>query len=72
MNEIDQKMKGIPNGDADRIYAVLTHVQGRMGHSDITITQRYFRYREMKNIAIQAQSDFELHLQSLAESYVFS
>ena len=72
MNEIDQKMKGIPNGDADRIYAVLTHVQGRMGHSDITTTQRYFRYREMKNIALQAQSDFELHLQSLAESYVFS
>ncbi len=72
MNEIDQKMKHIPNGEADRVYAVLTHVQGRMGHSDITTTQRYFRYREMKNIALQAQSDFELHLQNLAESYVFS
>ena len=72
MNEIDQKMKDIPNGEADRVYAVLTYVQGRMGHSDITTTQRYFRHREMKNIALQAQSGFELHLQNLAEKYVLS
>lgn len=72
MNLIDQKIKGIPNSEADRIYAVLKDVQERMGHSDISTTQRYFRYREMKQVTLQAQSDFELHLQTLAESYVYS
>lgn len=72
MNLIDQKLKGIPTSDNNRIYAVLTEVQRRMGHSDISTTQRYSRYRETKNIRLQAQSDFELHLQTLAENYVYA
>ncbi|WP_241653130.1 site-specific integrase [Pseudomonas alkylphenolica] len=72
MNLIDQKLKGIPNSDTNRIYAVLTEVQRRMGHSDISTTQRYSRFRETRNIGLQAQSDFELHLQTLAENYVYA
>jgi integrase len=71
MNELEQKMKEIPRDDNEATYAALTYVQGRMGHSDITTTQRYLRYRETKHVALQAQKDFELHLKALAESYVF-
>lgn len=72
MNEIEKRMKDVPTNDLDRMHYVLTIVQERMGHSDLLTTQRYFRYREMKNTALQAQSKFELHLQTLAESYVYS
>ena len=72
MNLIDQKLKGIPSSDENRIYAVLTEAQRRMGHSDFSTTQRYSRFRETRNIGLQAQSDFELHLQTLAENYVYA
>ncbi|POF90978.1 integrase [Pseudomonas putida] len=72
MNEIDRRLKGITNDDTDKVFAVLTTVQERMGHSDFTTTQRYFRYRELKETALQAQSQFENHLQTLAETYVYS
>ena len=72
MNEIDQRLQGVRNGDTDKVFAVLTTVQERMGHADFTTTQRYFRYREQREVSLQAQSKFENHLQTLAENYVYS
>jgi hypothetical protein len=71
MNLIEQRVKNLPN-DSDAMFAAIEYVQKKMGHSDMITTQRYFRYRENKKITLQAQNDFELHLQTLAESHVYS
>lgn len=72
MNEIDRRLQGVTNDDTEKVFAVLTAVQERMGHADFATTQRYFRYRKLKETALQAQSQFENHLQTLAETYVYS
>ncbi|WP_338920121.1 site-specific integrase [Pseudomonas silesiensis] len=70
MNLLEEKIKDLPPG-SKLISRALGFVQQRMGHSDITTTERYLTYREEKGLTIQAQSMFEHHLQTISENYVY-
>ncbi|WP_106579692.1 site-specific integrase [Pseudomonas sp. R9.37] len=71
MNLLEEKLKGLPQDSLAYTRAV-GKVQQRMGHADISTTNRYLSYREDNELKFQAQSMFEQHLQSISENYVYS
>lgn len=72
MNLLEEKLKQLPDlRDEAKVMRALGFVQKRMGHSDISTTQRYLNYKNEKAMLVTAQSNFEKHLQEMAESYLF-
>ena len=72
MNLLEEKLKQLPDlRDEAKVMRVLGFVQKRMGHSDLSTMQRYLNYKNEKAMTVAAQSNFEKHLQEMAESYLF-
>ncbi|WP_095054798.1 site-specific integrase [Pseudomonas sp. Irchel s3b2] len=72
MNLLEDKLRQLSKPqNTTNIMLVLGFVQKRMGHKDIATTERYLRYKHEKALAVSAQSEFETHLQAMAQSYSF-
>ncbi len=71
MNLLEEKLKGLP-ADSVAYTRALGKVQQRMGHAERSTTERYLNYLEDKELAFEAQSMFEQHLQRISENHVYS
>ncbi|HFD33263.1 MAG TPA: site-specific integrase [Gammaproteobacteria bacterium] len=49
------------------IFQLLMYVRERMGHSQISTTELYLKYRQRYNLALGVQDEYEAHLESLVE-----
>lgn len=72
MNLLEEKTnESVPalHGDINKpdYFSILMHVRERMGHSNITTTEKYLNYRKNFKIAIQVQSEYEIYLENLLQ-----
>jgi len=48
---------------------LLMYVRERMGHSQLSTTELYLKYRQRYKLALGVQDEYEAHLESLVESF---
>ena len=66
LNLLEEKLNLVQQGNA-KLLDVLMHVRNRMGHNNLSTTERYLEFRKKHDLAISTQSEFEKHLMSLVE-----
>lgn len=71
MNLLNDDMKKRDEGKMNQL-EILDHIRNRLNHEDINVTMNYLRFYDENPELQQAQSDFEIHLESLVRTEMLS
>lgn len=71
MNLLNDDMKKRDEGKMNQL-EILDHLKNRLNHEDINVAMNYLRFYDENPELQQAQSDFEVHLESLVRTEMLS